>query len=260
MHAELQLSTGAVYGFLMVFVRLGSVFLFVPLPGFRSGPQAARVVMAIVFTFALAPLWPELPRDQQDPAMLVVLLVAEAMLGMTVGLSVAFLLETFVVAAHLVGLQSGYSYASMINPTTEADSNVLQMIAQLWAALLFFALGLDRHVIQIFVHSLRAYPPGSYTMTVPAAVDLLKLGGQMFSTGFRLAAPVVCLLLLIDLAVALFAKVHAQLQLLALAFPAKMLLGLALWIVTAAVFVHVYRSLAERVFSTVGHLLGGHGG
>ena len=75
---------------------------------------------------------------------MLVLVASEAALGITIGLAVAFLMETLLVAAQVFGMQAGYSYASTINPTTDADSSVLLVLAELMGGLLFFALGLDR--------------------------------------------------------------------------------------------------------------------
>ena len=51
----------------------------------------------------------------------------------------------------------------------------------------------------------------------------------MFSTGMRLALPMVAILLLVDISLALLGRVNAQLQLLTIAFPVKMLVGLAIF-------------------------------
>jgi flagellar biosynthetic protein FliR len=51
----------------------------------------------------------------------------------------------------------------------------------------------------------------------------------MFSTGMRLALPMVAILLLVDISLALLGRVNAQLQLLTIAFPVKMMVGLAIF-------------------------------
>ncbi len=73
----------------------------------------------------------------------------------------------------------------------------------------------------------------------------------MFSTGLRLAMPVIVLLMLVDIALALLGRIHEQLQLLTLAFPVKMLATLAFLAVIAVFFLPVFRSAAERTFSVL---------
>jgi flagellar biosynthetic protein FliR len=54
----------------------------------------------------------------------------------------------------------------------------------------------------------------------------------MFSTGLRLALPVMAVMAMVDISVALLGRVNSQLQLVTIAFPVKMVVGLALlaWI------------------------------
>jgi flagellar biosynthetic protein FliR len=126
-----------------------------------------------------------------------------------------------------MGLQAGYAYASTIDPNTQADSTVLVLLAQLAAGLLFLTMGLDREVIHLFVRSMQLAPPGSFVLSPGVGRQLLSMGSTMFSTGVRLALPVVAILLLVDISLALLGRVNSQLQLLTIAFPVKMMVGLA---------------------------------
>jgi flagellar biosynthetic protein FliR len=255
MHTELRLALPALYGFLLVLARVAGALVFVPLPGINAGPEPARVVLALGFAVALFPAWPVVAMTEPGFGQLAVWLLAEAAFGLTVGVAVSFLIEGLLVACQVIGLQAGYSYASTIDPATQADSNVLQVFAQLMASLLFFSLGLDRQIIRVLVKSLEVYPPGSYLVKLSSAEALLRLGGDMFSTGLRLAMPVLALLVLVDIALALMGRIHAQLQLLMLAFPVKMLAALTLLAALSVVFLPVYRASAGRTVSVLFSLM-----
>lgn len=251
MRGELALPMATLYSFLLVLSRVGGALLFVPLPGLRHSPEVARIVLALACTLALFPAWPRAPAVEADFGRLLAWMFSEVAFGVTVGLAVAFLNEAFLVASQVFGLQAGYSYAATIDPSTEADSNVLLVFAQFLAGLLFFSLGLDRQVLRVFARSLEVYPPGAYAVKLSSAGAILGLGADMFSTGLRLAMPVVALLLLVDISLSLLGRIHAQLQLLTLAFPAKMLGTLALLAALSGLFLPVYQGLAERTFSVL---------
>ncbi len=79
----------------------------------------------------------------------------------------------------------------------------------------------------------------------------------MFSTALRLAMPVLALMVLVDIALALLGRINAHLQLLTVAFPAKMLVTLGLLAWMTALFPAVFRGFGNHVFGTVrGALLG----
>ncbi|MGA2325687.1 MAG: flagellar biosynthetic protein FliR [Bryobacteraceae bacterium] len=251
MPGELTLSLGTLFGFLLVLARVGGALVFVPLPGMSAGPEPARVVLILGFALALFPLWPAVVAPDLGIGQLAVWLLAEAAFGSVVGLAVALLIETLLVAVQTFGVQAAYSYASTIDPTTQADSNVLLVFAQLVAGLLFFSLGLDREILRVFAYSLAAYPPGAFVLKLSTAEMLLHLGSAMFSTGLRLALPVVVLLMLVDIALALMGRMHAQLQLIALAFPVKMLATLAFLAVISTFFLPVFRAAAQLTLSSL---------
>ena len=226
MQGELVLSTSTLLGFLLTLARVSGVFVFVPMPGLKSGFEMARVVLSLVLTMSLFPYWPQVAGN--SIGLLAVWILAEAALGIGIGLAVAFVVEAFGVAAQVMGLQAGYAYASTIDPTTQADSSVLVIFSQLAAGLLFFATGLDRQVFRIFAGSLTAVPAGSFMLTRGMVEQLLSMGGNMFSIAIRLALPVVAVLVMVDISLALLGRINAQLQLLTIAFPIKMLLALSI--------------------------------
>lgn len=254
MPAEVSLPYPTLFAFLLVLARVAGAITFVPLPGIQKGPEAPRIILALAITVALAPVWPSVAVPE-GIGTLVVWMAAEAAFGITAGVAVAFLLEILAVAFQLVGLQAGYSYASTIDPVSNADSSVLIVMAQLVSGLLFLAFGLDREVLRIFAASLNAHPPGTWSAGPEALTALTNLGTGMLATGVRLALPVVVLLLLIDCAIALLGRMHQQLQLITLAFPVKMAASFIMLAAVAAVFVPVWRGAAERTLAALGRIL-----
>ena len=256
MHADPALPASLLYGFLLVLARIGGIFVFIPLPTLKAGPNAAKIVLALALTFALFPMW---PRVEPVPATLIQIagwVLAEAAVGLAAGLAVAFIIEAMFVAAQAISIQAGFSYAAMVDPNTEADSTVLIVIAQLTAGLLFFAMGLDRQLLQILARSLATHPPGSFSMSRSSVETLAMLGSGAFSTGLRLVLPVMTLLFLIDLSIGLLGRLNSQLQLVALAFPIKMVAALAALSFLILLVPKIYQQSAGVAFGALSKVLG----
>jgi flagellar biosynthetic protein FliR len=236
---------GTLLAFLFTAARVAGVFVFVPMPGLKSGMDMARVVLSVAVTFALFPYWPNL-NPEVSIGLLLICLVSEAAIGIGAGLAIAFATEAFAFAAQLIGLQAGYAYASTIDPTTEADSAVLTVFAQLATGLIFFAFGADREVIRVFADSLQTMPPGSVELSRVTAERLLAAGGTIFSTGLRLALPVIAVLVMVDISLALLCRINAQLQLLTIAFPVKMALALLIFGWVLILFPPIFRNSMDN--------------
>jgi len=256
MPANVTLSIGTLYAFLVVMARVGGALVFVPLPGLKGGPQPARAAFALGMTLALYSRWPVVNAEAVTGMRMVGWAAAEASVGIAIGVSVAIALEAFALAAQVLGLQAGYAYASTIDPNTEADSGILLVISQLFAGMLFFVLGLDRQILRLFAESLDKVPPGTYIFGPGSVQPLIQLGASLFAVGVRLALPVVALLVMVDVALALMGRLNQQLQLLSLAFPAKMLTALLVLSWIAVLFPRVMWQFSGQAWAAARQMLG----
>jgi flagellar biosynthetic protein FliR len=256
MHTNLAIPTSLLFGFLLVLARISGVFVFLPLPGLQAGPSVAKITLAMVLTFGMYSRWPVL--DPVPTSMLQVSgwMIAEAAIGLATGLAVAFIIEAVTFAAQAISTQAGFAYASTVDPNTEADSTVLLLLAQLTAGMLFFAMGFDRLVLTILSRSLETHPPGAFLVSRASVEALVMLGSNNFTTGLHLALPLMTLLFLIDLSIGLLGHLNSQLQLIALAFPAKMITALAALSLLVLLIPKLYQQLGAASFSALGRLLG----
>jgi flagellar biosynthetic protein FliR len=235
------------FGFLFVLARVSGIFVFAPIPGIRESSNTIRAMLSLAITISLFSLWPRPNGVEQNFGTLTAAIFAEGALGLTIGLGVAFVMEALQMAAQVAGLQAGYGYASTIDPGTQADSSVLLIFAQILAGLLFFATGLDREILRVCALSLHAFPPGKFMLTAGLADGIIHLGGGVFTMGLRLALPIVALLGMVDLSLALLGRINAQLQLLTLAFPLKMLAALGLLAVLTPLFQRIFTMYSAQM-------------
>jgi flagellar biosynthesis protein FliR len=251
-----SVSTATLLGFLLVLARISGVFVFLPIPALRSGSDSARVFLVLAIAVALLPFWPHPAQMEKSISTLCVVLFSETALGITVGLCIAFVMEVLQMAAQVAGLQAGYGYASTIDPTTQSDSGVLLVVAQMLAGLLFVSTGLDRELIRAFAMSLERFPPGQFVLSPSVAEAVIRLGSGLFSMGVRLALPIVALLGLVDLSLALLGRLNAQLQLLTLAFPIKMLSALILFGWFVALSPRIFGAYANQALQLARGIVG----
>lgn len=229
--SDVIVSQTLVLHFLLILLRVGGIFALIPLPGLRSALSPVRVSFVVLMCLVVFPLSPPMSGIGVTLESAVSVMLSEVSLGLLIGLAIQILQEGIVLGAQVLSIQAGYSYASTVDPTSEADSSVLQVLLGLGASWLFLSLGLDRVLLKSVLSSFALYAPGAFASQWSDIPSLIALSGVMFSNGFRIAAPIVGVLLLVDLAMAMLSRLQPQLQLLNLSFPLKMLLtllGLAL--------------------------------
>lgn len=222
MGADSLFSYSTLFGFLFTLARISGVFAFLPLAALKAAPESVRVVLSLSMTLMLRADWKAPVGAEATIGRIVAGLASEAALGLAIGVALAIVFEAFQMAAQAVSLQAGFGYASTVDPTSGADSTVLLTIAQLTAGLLFFVSGADRLLVKALAESLRLAPPESFTLNKASALALIQFASTIFSSGLRLAAPVIALLLLADASLAVLGRVQAQLHLISLTMPVKL--------------------------------------
>ncbi|MEO8099801.1 MAG: flagellar biosynthetic protein FliR [Acidobacteriota bacterium] len=255
MGTELPNLTSLAAGFALVSARVTGAFYFIPFPGPARGATMAKVVMILAITFSLYPLWPLVDPNGPLLGLTIFGILKEAAVGSSLGLVVALAGECFSFCFHLLGLQAGYSFASTIDPTSQADSTVLESLGHLAGGLLFFTTGLHYQVIRAFAISLEMHPAGTWTLGAAMIPAVLSLFQAMLSAGVRLALPVMASLVLIDLALALASRITSHLQLVMLAFPLKMITSLLLIVWLLQFLPAIFTDLSTRGLAVIRHAM-----
>jgi flagellar biosynthesis protein FliR len=210
--------------FALVLTRVTAALTFVPFPGLRQASLAPRAGLALAVSTMLTPAL-MLRETSQTPWTLndaVWNLPVEAALGLGAGVIVGWALEVFTLGMQMLSLHAGFSYASTIDPATQADSGVLQVAGQLTAGLLFVTIGWERELLGAFAKSIEHTPPDAWHLQPELAAIAGRWTGAAVALAFRLALPVTAFLLLLDIALALLGRTQPQMQLITQALPIKM--------------------------------------
>ncbi|HYM10976.1 MAG TPA: flagellar biosynthetic protein FliR [Bryobacterales bacterium] len=245
----LIVSPQLLFAFLLVLARVAGVIAFLPLPGSSLFPGNVKVVLALLLTLILLPVAATRGLATAGFWTIVLWMAREAGFGVSIGLAFDLLGEMLGFAAQMLGFQAGYSYINTVDPTSQVDATILNVVLTLLGGLLFFAFDLHLELIRVLARSLETMPVGEPAAAANAwlpALGMTRLGGAMLDTAVRLALPVVAVLLLLDLALALLSYVNARMQLLSLSFPIKMLITMLSLTAIVGLAPHLYQELARR--------------
>jgi flagellar biosynthesis protein FliR len=213
-------------GFVLVLARLSPLFLLAPL--FSSKLVSARVrgIVAVALALGLAPL---ALRGQDIPLAalpIAELVVKEILVGLAFAFAVGVLFAALTVAGTFLDTLIGFSFGSLVDPLTGNQGTVLQQLYALVGVLIFIAISGDALLIRGIAHTYELVP----LLEAPALGPLLEgartafLG--IFASALQVAAPVILALVLTDAAFGVVTRVVPTLNVFAVGFPAKVLVGL----------------------------------
>lgn len=232
---------------LLCSLRLSALLFMTPILQAMGLPARVRVIFVLALSamlvtgLQLAPVNPV-----GDVPALVGAGINELMLGALMAFGIFAAFAAFNFAGNALDLQIGFNIANAFDPVTRSQSPLLASLLALVAVALFFAVDAHHAVMRGFAYSLERIPLGS-PMVQPDPALLIKQFGTIFSLGLMLAAPVLFVLFLLELALAVLSRNLQQMNIFFLAAPVKIAVGLIVMVATAS---HI-GIVAEKIFNGV---------
>jgi flagellar biosynthetic protein FliR len=208
----------------LLLVRPGLLVAAAPPFGALYTPVPVKIGLSVVLGIALAPSV-SIP-STIGTAGLAVMLAREAAIGLALALSVRTLMAGAELAGQLAGFQLGFGYAAMVDPQTGARNNIVGALYSSLALLTF--LGIDGHhaLLKALAESYRELPIGIGHVDAGMAKQVASLLGLLFVFGTQVAAPVVIVLLVAEVAIGLVSRVAPALNMMVVGFPIRLIAGL----------------------------------
>lgn len=218
------LTEGKVLLWILVLTRLTGLMATFPGLGQERIPIMIRASMAILIALVIAPVIPipaQLPTGMWG---LVGVLAIEFAAGLLLGILVSWIVDAVVFAGQLMDFQMGFSFVQFIDPATSHTVSISGSILSQLVLLFLFISNLHHLMILGLVESFRILPIGHGLAGNPLGV--VAMLGQLLGRGLQLALPIMIALFFVDVIEGISAKFMPQLQLIQLAFPLKISVGL----------------------------------
>jgi len=214
-------------------LRVSGFMLFVP--GFSNNAVPARTKAMFVAVFVIL-LWPVVPIPQLhiSPVYWASIAINELLIGVILGLLLNFIFDAAQFAGQVLGMQMGFSLATMIDPQSQADSPVLAVFYQTIVLLIFFALDVHHWVLRALVSSFYYLPAGQSVLTPGRVQAVFHTAAAIWVLGLQIAAPALIATVIADFVLAFIGKASPQLPVLFVGISVKSVLGMLVTIATMA--------------------------
>lgn len=260
-----------IFFFAFLFIRVNGMFIMSPLLDQKTISTPIKIFLIFFTTLLFAGvLYPEyrgvhakyiLPASiKTDFLALPTALVAikELATGYCIGLCFSFLTEAILLGASIIANATGLSFANSVDPMSGSSQTILTQLFTTLTCLYLLSLDLHHEYFLVLRNSFAALPIGQYIMTEDTLDYFVKGSGHVFIHGLQLSAFSLAILILVTIALGFMSKVMPEMNIFAMAFPVKMLIGFyALFmsvgflpVVVQRAFIE-YENLANRIIALV---------
>jgi flagellar biosynthetic protein FliR len=227
-------------GLAVLLVRPGMLVVATPFLGAVSAPAITRIGLTVLIALTIAPMVP-VPANLSLAGVAAAVL-REAAIGLALAMAIRVLVFGAEFAGHFAGYSIGLSIGSLIDPQTGVRNNIFALLYGNIAVLTVLATNTHHRLLSALVDSYAAVPVGLGALDASLAGQVARMLGMVFVIGVRIAAPLVVVLLVVELALGLAGRVAPALNVMMSGAPIRLAIGLFV----AAATVEMVPAIIER--------------
>lgn len=234
--------------FLLIFVRMTGLFIVAPIFGRRNIPSYLKIgfsfftAIILVNTIKIPP-----PETYDSLLQLTLIIVKEFVVGITIGFIAYMAFTAIYVAGEIIDMQIGFGVVNVMDPISNIQVPITSNIYFILSMLVYIAVNGHHALIKALFDSYTAVPLGTAVFNASIADNLMAIFGSIFAIGFKIAAPIVAAILITDVALGTISRMVPQLNVFVIGMPLKILVGIALLMVTIPMFLYVLEGLFKVV-------------
>ncbi|MCW5964609.1 MAG: flagellar biosynthetic protein FliR [Bryobacterales bacterium] len=250
-------STLLLYG--LVMARFSVAIGLAPFLGGRAVPNQARVGLAAMVTFLVAPHL-DAP-TAVTPLFALALLAKEVVTGAIIGFLAQLVFFAIEMAGALIDNQRGMNQISLYTPQLQGPASLLGMLQVQAAIALFVTFDGHLYFLRALTDSFNELPAA----TLPAlragglalAELVLRLSANLFVVAIRIAAPVLLALFLVDVTFGIFNRMASQVPIHQENQTSKAWVSLIILIAVLPLLLLQLRQWPQELFGQINELLAG---
>jgi flagellar biosynthetic protein FliR len=241
--------------YLWPFLRIGALFVSIPIFSSHSVPVRVRTLTAMAVTAALAPALPPMPGIELFSLAGLLVGMQQLIVGLAFGFILNLAFAAIVFGGQNIAYNMGLGFASLIDPQTGVQVPVISQFYLILATLLFLQMDAHLVAIQLLADSFKLIPVDMAGLGRERLWAIAAWSGRLFSAGVLLSLPVVGVLLLINLGFGVASRSAPQLNIFSVGFPVSLLLGLLLVWAGLPNLMHQFGEFLDEAMRTIEKLM-----
>ena len=213
------IDTSRVFVYVLVLTRVSGIVIMAPVLHTTDTPVQYRALLAFAFSLAIMPSqwFVEVVEPDTLPAF-AIMIAAELLIGLAMGLGLYILFAGVSLAGELVGHVGGLQASQIFDPVTGDQVPLMARAYQFLAITVFALIGGLNVLIMSLLDTFVSIPVGTIGFQPEVAYSLVVILKTSFILALRIAAPVLVAALISLFVIGLLNKTMPQLSLMSVGF------------------------------------------
>lgn len=227
--------------FFLVFLRVTAFFTALSVLFPEGFPNQAKIAFsAILAFFIMASINYSGMSGVNNTFVFVEMCMCEVITGLVLGYLTNLAFMCGKIAGQLMDIQIGFSMLTLFDPTTKTSSTLLERLLTMLSVVIFLIINGHHILIRALSDSFNVITLGKFILGQKSAMYALEAFTQFFTIGFRIALPIVLVLLITDIVLGLVSRTVPQLNVMILGLPIKVLFGFSIFMLILPVIINQF--------------------
>jgi len=215
-----------IFGFFLIFARMGAMVMMLPALGETSVPSRVRLFLALSISIIIYSLVKaSVPVMPVSPIALGVLIFCETLVGLMMGLCIRLLVSALHIAGTVIAMQSGLAMAQAFDPSQGSQSSLVATFMTLLGVTLIFVTDLHHLMISAMYKSYSLFPIGGNIVIGGFAELVADTVSNSFKLGIQMASPIIVYAIVFNAGLGVISRLVPQLQVFFVAIPINIVMG-----------------------------------
>lgn len=223
----MDLSINEVIHFLLIVIRLTSFIMVTPFWSNTSINSRVKIGLCCLIAFLIKDLVEPAKMNHENFIELSLLVVKQVFFGLFLGFITRIFLDAIRTAYAILDIQIGFGFGKILDPALGAQSSILEIFYGTFTLLILVCTNGHLLILRAFMATFKLLPlDGNMEISSSIAEYVINMTGEIFTVTINIVGPVLAILFLLDICMAIMAKMMPQMNIFMFSLPIKMGIGL----------------------------------
>ncbi|OOB80243.1 MAG: flagellar biosynthetic protein FliR [Epulopiscium sp. Nuni2H_MBin003] len=221
----------------LIFARIVATIVMLPIILETKIPATATAVFSMILSLVVFFTIPVEELVYQKTLLgFGLTMMKEVIVGIIIGFSIMIFFQVYLWMGQMLSTQGGLAMSSIYDPSSNTQTPILGRFFALSFGVLFTITGGYHWFLAAFIETFRYIPVGQSVFNPGMAMTVIDALTIFFELGFRLATPILGIVLMIDVGLGVLARAAPQMNMFVIGVPLKLLVILFLMTILIEIF------------------------
>ncbi|HYE10833.1 MAG TPA: flagellar biosynthetic protein FliR [Patescibacteria group bacterium] len=237
--------------FLLILVRMSSLFVITPVFGGRNVPSYLKIAFAFFCSVILVTLIKDVTVDATNVYSYTALILKELAIGIILGYTSYLVFSALFLAGQIIDTQIGFGMVNVLDPMHDSQIPLTGNFIYIITLLIFVMMNGHHVLLTALFKSYNVLPINSFAFNDVLYNNMLNIFFETFALGFKISIPILAASLLAEISLGILAKTVPQMNVFVVGMPLKVGVGLVTLLAMMPMFITAMDLTFDKMYSYI---------